>query len=72
MSQKFDCFVIIKSFTLLLTLLLFDPFFFGTFLRLDLKLPFLGSLTIQEGGTIILLCTPERNKFINVHTIELT
>lgn len=32
----------------------FDEFFFlGDFLRLDLKLPFRGSFTIQAGGTII-------------------
>lgn len=28
---------------------------------LDLKLPFRGNLTIHDGGTIILLCLPEKN-----------
>jgi hypothetical protein len=35
--------------------LLLEARFFGDFLRLDLKLPFLGNLTIQDGGTTILL-----------------
>lgn len=30
-----------------------DGFFFGVFLNDDLKLPFRGSLTIHDGGTII-------------------
>lgn len=60
------CLVIIVRFIihyLIITLSLFfffdDALFLGVFLRLDLKLPFLGNLTIHDGGTIILLCTPE-------------
>lgn len=33
-------------------------FFFGVFLNDDLKLPFRGSLTIHDGGTIIREWTP--------------
>lgn len=33
-------------------------FFFGDFLNDDLKLPLLGSLTIHDGGTMMLFCEP--------------
>ena len=43
------------------SLLLFfpDPPFLGDFRSDDLKLPLRGSLTIQDGGTIMLECTPK-------------
>jgi len=44
------------TFSLLFFLL--DDFFFGDFLKLDLKLPLRGSFTIHEGGTMIPLCVP--------------
>lgn len=37
-------------------------FFFGDFLRLDLKLPLRGSLTIHDGGTTISWWCPENNE----------
>jgi len=37
----------------LLRFLLAGVFFLGDFLKLDLKLPLLGSFTIHEGGTMI-------------------
>lgn len=39
-------------------------FFFGVFLNEDLKLPFRGSLTIHDGGTIIREWTPVGARFI--------
>lgn len=50
--------LVIVNFTLSRPFFLLDARFFGDFRKLDLKLPFLGNLTIQDGGTIILLCTP--------------
>lgn len=50
-----------KRQTLSFVFLLLEALFFGDFLRLDLKLPFRGSFTIQDGGTTMLQCTPAKN-----------
>lgn len=45
--------------SLSLDFFLLAGFFFGVFLKDDLKLPFRGSLTIHDGGTMMFECVPE-------------
>jgi hypothetical protein len=44
-------------------------FLLGEFFRLDLKLLFLGTLTIQEGGTMSLACMPRSQELSFSHAL---
>jgi hypothetical protein len=63
--------VVQLAFSLLFFLL--AVFFFGDFLKLDLKLPLRGSFTIHDGGTMIPLCEPENKTcilyYIGIHIL---